>query len=66
LTVTATCTTGKFIGGGVNVTNTATTNIATVVKSYPSSTTVWTATAEITVHANGNPPSVQAYAICAS
>jgi hypothetical protein len=67
-TVTATCTTGKFIGGGVTVTgNKAANGIATVTKSYPSSTTVWTAAAVITVHvANGSPPVVQAYALCAS
>ena len=67
LTATATCSTGKMIGGGINITNTAASNIAATVKSFPSAATTWSATAEIVVHtANGSPPSFTAYALCAS
>jgi collagen type I alpha len=68
VTSTATCASGKLVGGGANITgNDAAHTIAAVTSSYPSAAATWTATATAFVHtANGSPPSVTAYALCAS
>ena len=56
-----------MVGGGSLISgNSATHAIAAVEASYPSSSQDWTATATIMLHfANGQPPSVTAYALCA-
>ena len=68
VTSTATCSSGKLVGGGANITgNDAARTLAAVTSSYPSAAATWTATATAFVHtANGTPPSVTAYALCAS
>jgi hypothetical protein len=68
VTSTATCSSGKMVGGGANITgNDATRTLAAVTSSYPSAAATWTATATAFVHtANGSPPSITAYALCAS
>jgi hypothetical protein len=68
VSATATCPSGTMVGGGSLISgNDATHSIAAVTASYPSSAQVWTATATIMFHvANGQPPSVTAYALCAS
>jgi len=65
VTSTATCSSGKMVGGGANITgNDAAHTIAAVTSSYPSAAATWTATATAFVHAaNGTPPSVTAYAL---
>jgi len=65
---TATCATGKAIGGGADITgNSAANAIAVLIQTKPSSATAWTATATEVVHAsNGSPPSLVAWVVCAS
>jgi hypothetical protein len=56
-----------LLGGGALVTtsNPAHRGRATVVASYPSSTTVWTATGAVTIALTGGTTmSVTAYALC--
>ncbi len=67
VSATATCPSGTMVGGGSLISgNSATRAIAAVAASYPSSSQDWTATATIMLHfANGQPPSVTAYALCA-
>jgi hypothetical protein len=67
VTSTATCSTGKMVGGGANVSNpNVAKKVAVVLQSYPSGAAVWTATAVLVyVNGNGSPPSVTAYALCA-
>jgi hypothetical protein len=67
-TATATCSTGKLVGGGAALSSMDTSKkIAAVSDSHPSSATVWTATAVITsTPGSGGPPTLTAYAICAS
>ncbi len=68
VSATATCSSGTMVGGGSLISGNSTANaIAAVVASYPTSSQVWTATAAIMFHvANGQPPSVTAYALCAN
>jgi hypothetical protein len=68
VTATASCSTGTMVGGGANIAgNSATKQIAAVTASYPSAADTWTVVATEVVHAgNGSPPSVTAYALCAS
>ena len=68
VSATATCSTGKMVGGGANITgNSAGNAIAAVISSYPTAAATWTATATEVIHAsNGSPPLVTAYALCAS
>jgi hypothetical protein len=56
-----------MVGGGGNITgNSASNAIATITASYPSSGTVWTVVGSEVLHAaNGSPPSVTAYVVCA-
>jgi hypothetical protein len=67
VTATATCPSGVLLGGGGQVTTTsANKERAVLVTSYPSSTTVWTATAVVAIAAlgAGQTMTVQAYALC--
>jgi len=67
VTATATCPSGVLLGGGGQVTTTsANKDRAVLVASYPSSTTVWTATAVVATAAlgAGQTMTVQAYALC--
>jgi hypothetical protein len=68
VTSTATCASGKLVGGGANITgNDPAHTLAAVTSSYPSAAATWTATATAFLHAaNGSPPSITAYALCAS
>jgi hypothetical protein len=56
-----------MIGGGAQVTgNSAAHDIADITTSYQSATNTWRAIATVVVHAaNGSPPTLTAYAICA-
>jgi hypothetical protein len=67
VTVTAQCSTGTMVGGGADITgNDATRTIAVVTSSYPTAADTWTVIATVVLHAaNGTPPSVTAYALCA-
>jgi hypothetical protein len=68
VTATATCPSGKvLLGGGAQVTTTATQKSRTaLVSSYASSTTVWTAIGVVATGAlgSGNTMTVTAYALC--
>ena len=66
VTATATCTTGTLVSGGGDVNGNNVKHYAAITSSYPSSATTWTVTATIVAgsHANGNPPSLTAYALC--
>jgi len=68
VTSTASCSSGTMVGGGADITgNSAARTLAAVTSSYPSAAATWTATATAFVHtANGSPPSITAYALCAS
>jgi len=68
VTATATCASGKVVGGGGNITGNNAKKYAVITSTYPSSGTVWTVTATLVAgtFVNGNPPSLTAYAICAS
>jgi hypothetical protein len=68
VSATATCPSGTMVGGGSLISgNSASHAIAAVVASYPTSSKDWTATATVMFHfANGQPPSVTAYALCAT
>ena len=68
VSATATCPSGTMVGGGSLISgNSAANAIAAVIASYPASSQVWTASATIMFHfANGQPPSVTAYALCAN
>jgi len=67
---TATCASGKAVGGGATITHAtggSAKQWAALTESKMVSTNQWTATATIMVSANGGtPPSIQAYVICAS
>ena len=56
------------MGGGGDVTNNNDKHYAVVTSTYPSSATTWTviATQVAGTFANGNPPSLTAYALCAA
>jgi len=66
VTATATCASGSLVSGGGNVTGNNDKHYAAVTASYPSSASTWTVVATIVAgtHANGNPPSLTAYALC--
>ncbi|MFL5682441.1 MAG: hypothetical protein ACJ77O_04795, partial [Chloroflexota bacterium] len=67
VTATATCTTGKLVSGGGNVTGNNVKHYAVITSSFPNTTaTTWTVVATIVAgsHAPGNPPSLTAYALC--
>ena len=67
-TATATCSSGKVVGGGGDVNGNNPRHFAGITSSYPSSATTWTVIATILAgtQVNGNPPSVTAYAVCVS
>jgi len=72
VTATATCSTGTIVSGGGRVTGNGDgtpgndRHFAALTASYPSSATTWTVIATIVsgTQANGNPPSLTAYALC--
>ncbi len=68
VTATATCSSGKLVAGGGDVNGNNAKHYAAITSSYPSSATTWTVIATIVAgtNANGNPPSLTAYALCAS
>jgi hypothetical protein len=69
VTATATCPSGtKLVTGGGDVSGNNLKHYAAVTSSFPSSATTWTVIATIVAgtNANGNPPSLTAYALCAS
>ena len=69
VTATATCTTGTLVSGGGDVTDNNAKHYAAITASHPNgAATTWTVTATIVAgsQANGNPPSLTAYALCAS
>ncbi len=68
VTATATCSSGTLASGGGNVTGNNDKHYAAITSSYPSSATTWTVVATIVAgtQANGSPPSLTAYALCAS
>ena len=61
MTVTATCSSGKVVGGGVEVVS-HTGDGPAILASYPSSSTVWTVKADGVFKSTAF--SVRAYAIC--
>jgi hypothetical protein len=62
---TATCTTGKALGGGAQVTTSGPAQRVVLAESYPSSATVWTAIGTvITALTANNTMTVRAYVIC--
>jgi hypothetical protein len=68
VTATATCTTGTLVSGGgdINANGVNGKHWAAITSSYPSSATTWTVIATVVAgdQANGNPPSLTAYALC--
>jgi hypothetical protein len=70
VTATATCTTGTIVSGGglLNPNGGNDRHYAAITASYPSSATTWTVIATVVSgdQTNGNPPSLQAFALCAS
>src|SRR6476646_3298826 len=68
VTGTATCASGKLVGGGGDVNGNNAKKYAAITSSYPSSATVWTVTATLVAgsFANGSPPSLTPYALCAA
>jgi len=66
VTATATCSTGRLVSGGGDVNGNNVKHYAAITSSYPSSATTWTVIATIVAgtNANGNPPSLIAYALC--
>jgi hypothetical protein len=56
------------VSGGGNVTDNNVKHYAVISSSYPSNATTWTVVATIVAgtHAGGNPPTLTAYALCAS
>jgi hypothetical protein len=68
VTATATCASGKLVAGGGNITGNNAKHYAAITSSYPSSATVWTVTATLLAgsFANGSPPSLTPYALCAA
>jgi hypothetical protein len=68
VTATATCASGKLVGGGGDVNGNNAKKYAAITSSYPSSATVWTVTATLVAgsFANGSPPSLTPYALCAA
>jgi len=67
VTATATCASGTLVSGGGEITNSNGKKYAALTSSYPSSATTWTVTATFVVElANGGPPSLSAYALCAN
>jgi hypothetical protein len=68
VTATATCSSGTLVSGGGDVTGNNAKKYAALTSSYPSNATTWTVTATIVAGtlANGGPPSLTAYALCAS
>ena len=64
-TATATCSTGKLVGGGGRVTHTTVAQPGQIKQSYPSSATVWTVVGGPSVtNSGGATITVQAYALC--
>ena len=68
VTGTATCTSGKLVGGGGDINGNNAKHYAAITSSYPSSATTWTVIATIVagLNTNGNPPSLTPYALCAA
>jgi len=68
VTATATCSSGKVVGGGGDINGNNAKHYAAITSSYASSATVWTVIATIVAgnQINGNPPSVTASAVCVS
>jgi hypothetical protein len=68
VTQTATCASGKVVGGGGDISGNNSRKYAAITSSYPSSGTVWTVTATLLngTFAGGLPPSLTVYAVCAS
>jgi hypothetical protein len=68
VTATATCSSGTLVTGGGDVNGNNAKHYAAITSSYPNSATSWTVIATIVAgtNANGNPPSLTAYALCAS
>jgi hypothetical protein len=67
-TATATCSSGHIVSGGGDVNGNNDKHYAVLTSSYPSSATTWTVVATLFggTDANGSPPSLTAYALCAS
>jgi hypothetical protein len=69
-TATATCSTGTIVSGGglISPNGGNDRHYASITASYPSSATTWTVIATVVSGSqdNGNPPSLQAFALCAS
>lgn len=68
VSATASCTTGTMVSGGGLITNNSDRRAAALTGSYPSSSTVWTVEATLLVgtFANGQPPTLTPYVLCAS
>ncbi len=69
VTATATCSSGTLVAGGGEVTGNNAKHYAAITASYPNGNgTTWTVVATIVAgnQQNGNPPSLTAYALCAS
>jgi hypothetical protein len=70
VTATATCSSGTLVSGGgdIDPNGVGGRHYAAITSSYPSSATTWTVIATIVAgdQTNGNPPSLTAYALCAS
>ena len=66
VTATATCPSGSLVSGGGDVNGNNGKHYAVITSSYPSSATTWTVIATLFAgtDANGNPPSLTAYALC--
>jgi hypothetical protein len=68
VTATVSCSSGTLVSGGGNVTGNNAKKYAVITSSYPTSATVWSVTATIVAgsFANGSPPTLTPYALCAS
>ena len=63
--VTATCPAGVVLGGGAQATTSDASHSTAIYESYPSSSTVWTATGVVTTNlANAATMTVTAWVIC--
>ena len=69
LTVTATCSSGRLVSGGGDVTGNNVKHFAVISSSYPSNATTWTVVATIVAGTQANGAThrpLTAYALCAS
>ena len=68
VTATVSCSSGTLVSGGGDISGNNAKKYAAITASYPSSATVWTVTATIVAGtlANGSPPSLTPYALCAA